>query len=152
MAQKDAGVSSSCLVHISLARWWKRAPSTVMQSPSSLGNIRNAPAMGTNCRGQQLPPAAAAGSEDSCGAKGERTKRRDTGPSQGATATMLISASVHSTLWGGRGGVGRFLPGLAVAPRWETAGKAASGTALSPASKVSPVPRSLLLSAAAPEK
>lgn len=45
----------------------------------SLGNTQNAPQWA-----QQLPPAAASGSGDSHGVKGERTEPRETGPSQEA--------------------------------------------------------------------
>ena len=43
VAQRDPDVSSPCLVHLRLARWWRGAPCTVMQPPSSLGSVQNAP-------------------------------------------------------------------------------------------------------------
>lgn len=43
VAQRDADVSTPCLMHLSLVRWWKGTPSTVIQPPSSLGNVLNAP-------------------------------------------------------------------------------------------------------------
>lgn len=76
-----------------LARWWKGEafiPGKCLKSPTE----------GTNWRAQQLPPAPASGSGESCGARGEVNEPCGTGPPQEANPTVLTLPHPQSALQG----------------------------------------------------
>lgn len=94
--QRDADVSSPCLMHLRLVRWWKGAPSTMMRPPSPLGNVQNAwqraqtAGKSSSLLLQLLGPKRAVGPKARATSHTRQGHRRDPGPQCSALPQVTV--------------------------------------------------------------